>query len=145
MYSDKAIRWQQRFANFNKALAQLEKAVKLSAERPLSDLENQGLIQGFEFTHELAWKTLKDFMEAHGTTKIYGSKDATREAFRLGLITDGEGWMKMIKSRNESSHTYNEKVAEEIADDITGKYFDLFFALSVTMEAIRLSEQDNCS
>ncbi len=130
------IRWQQRFNNFRKALSQLEKAVNLSNDRGLSELEEQGLIQAFEFTHELAWKTIKDFIVEQGTTKIYGSKDATREAFQLGLITDGEGWMEMIRSRNESSHTYNEKTAEEISKKILDSYYDLFVNFKKKMEGI---------
>ena len=130
------IRRQQRFNNFKKALSQLENAVCLSKDRGLSELEEQGLIQAFEFTHELAWKTIKDFIAEQGTTMIYGSKDATREAFQLGLITDGEGWMEMIRSRNESYHTYNEKTAEEISKKILDSYYDLFVNFKMKMEGI---------
>jgi nucleotidyltransferase substrate binding protein (TIGR01987 family) len=135
------IRWHQRFSNYNKALNQLEKAVQLANERTLSDLEEQGIIQAFEFTHELAWKTIKDFIENQGATKIYGSKDATREAFQLGLILDGEGWMDMIKSRNESSHTYNKETAAGISKKITETYYQLFKDFGGKMEEIRLGEQ----
>ena len=130
-------RWMQRFSNFNKAFAKLENAVKLAGERELSELEEQGLIQGFEYTHELAWKTLKDFIEEKGTTRIYGSKDATREAFQLGLVGDGEGWMDMIKSRNETFHTYNEETADDIAKKIIERYFGLFTAFRDQMEELR--------
>jgi nucleotidyltransferase substrate binding protein (TIGR01987 family) len=58
------------------------------------------VIQAFEFTHELAWNTLKDFLESCGEAGIYGSKDATRKSFAAGLIEDGETWMDMIQSRN---------------------------------------------
>src|SRR5256885_16748890 len=95
------IRWIQRFNHFNKALSQLSEAAALAKERPLSKLEQQGLIQAFEFTHELAWNTLKDFLESRGTTDLYGSRDATREAFAKGLIDDGEAWMAMIQSRKD--------------------------------------------
>ncbi|MEI8090629.1 MAG: nucleotidyltransferase substrate binding protein [Opitutaceae bacterium] len=54
------IRWLQRFQKFLMALSRLSAAVKLAAERPLSELEQQGLIQGFEYTHELGWNVLKD-------------------------------------------------------------------------------------
>jgi nucleotidyltransferase substrate binding protein (TIGR01987 family) len=139
--SKQDIRWEQRLNNYNKALRQLEKAVSLANERPLSDLEEQGLIQGFEFTHELAWKTIKDFIEDRGTTKIYGSKDATREAFALELIEDGEGWMAMIKSRNETSHTYNEETARTIAEAILDQYIHLFRAFRTKMEEKRSGTQ----
>ena len=88
---DKDIRWHQRFANYKKALIQLQDAVKLSEQRELSPLEKQGVIQSFEYMHELAWKTLKDFLKFHGSTEeIYGFKDASRQAFAYGIISDGE-------------------------------------------------------
>lgn len=120
------IRWKQRLANYQKALSQLNAAVDLSKERDLSELEEQGLIQAFEFTHELAWNVMKDYFEYQGNTTITGSRDATREAFGKGLILDGDGWMEMIKSRNKSTHTYNQKTAEEIVKNICLAYADLF-------------------
>lgn len=123
------VRWQQRFNNYTKALAQLREAVALSQQRPLSKLEEQGLIQGFEFTHELAWKTLKDFLENRGVQDLYGSKDATRHAFQVGLIEQGQVWMDMIQSRNLTSHTYNEATAAQIAAAIRSNYFPEFEAL----------------
>ena len=120
------VRWIQRFHSFLKAFAQLRGAVKISEERALSELEKQGLIQAFEFTHELAWQTLKDFLENRGEIGIYGSKDATRKAFKAELIEDGETWMEMIQSRNRSSHTYNEAIANDIAKSITSDYFKSF-------------------
>lgn len=128
------IRWQQRFANFQKALRQLGKAVDLSRRRSLTELEQQGLIQGFEFVHELAWNVIKDFFEYQGNTSIMGSRDATREAFKRNLISDGEGWMDMIVSRNKSSHTYNEETATEIADKVLTLYFDLFQKFDAKMQ-----------
>ncbi len=117
------IRWQQRFSNYQKALKQLEAGVDLSAQRELSLLEKQGLIQAFEYTHELAWKTMKDFLDYKGSTEpIYGSKDATRQAFLMGLIAHGEDWMRMILSRNLTSHTYDEKTVETIVDEVLGNY-----------------------
>lgn len=120
------IRWQQRFQNFNKAFRQLSAATDLAAQRALTELKQQGLIQAFEFTHELAWNTLKDFLQDHGATNLFGSKDATREAFAAGLIEDGETWMSMIQSRNRTSHTYDEATANEIAQAITGSYLPAF-------------------
>lgn len=131
------IRWQQRFTNFSKALRQLELAVELSKERPLSNLEEQGLIQAFEFTHELAWNVLKDYFAFQGNPDITGSRDASREAFRRGLIEDGEGWMEMIKSRNQSSHTYNQEIAEGIAEQIANSYISLFLDLEVKMNQLK--------
>lgn len=84
------IRWQQRLSNYHKALNQLSHAVSLASERDLSDLEKQGLIQTFEYTHELAWNVIKDYFFYQGQTNITGSRDATREAFNKGLIEQGE-------------------------------------------------------
>jgi len=120
------IRWRQRLQSFRKAFGQLEKAAAIAGERKLSQLEQQGLIQAFEFTHELAWNTLKDFLESRGTNQLYGSKDATREAFAKGLIDEGEQWMAMIQSRNQTTHTYNEETADEIAKAILSCYVPEF-------------------
>lgn len=131
--NDPDIRWKQRFNNFQKALQTLRAAVELSQQRALSDLEKQGLIQGFEFTHELAWNVLKDYLEERGNTGIMGSKDAARLAFKFGLIADGEAWMDMIKARNLSSHTYNPEVAQGITTDILGRFYPAFTALAATL------------
>lgn len=130
------IRWQQRLLNYNKAFEQLESAVTLSEQRELSDLEKQGLIQAFEFTHELAWNCLKDFLEFKGQSGIYGSKDATRKAFELEIIDNGDIWMDMIQSRNRTSHTYNQKVMQEIIDVITADYCSAFKQLAQKMEEL---------
>ena len=100
--------------------------MQLSQQRPLSDLEKQGVIQAFEFTHELAWNVMKDYFAYQGNPDITGSRDAIREACNKTLLSDGEGWMEMIKSRNQSFHTYNHKTAEELVDKIINQYFPLF-------------------
>ena len=138
---EKDIRWQQRFSNFNKAFAQLAKAVKLSKERQLSDLEQQGIIQSFEFTHELAWNTIKDYFEYQGDSSIKGSRDATRTAFKTGIITNGEDWMDMIRGRNKSSHTYNQETADEIFEAIKDHYYEAFKQFQRKMKSIRSGEQ----
>ncbi len=130
------VRWRQRLQSFRKAFAQLFDAAALAKQRELSDLERQGLIQAFEFTHELAWKTLKDFLESHGTENLYGSKDATREAFAQGLIEQGEDWMAMIQSRNRSSHTYNENTAREVAGSILSSYVPQFTSFLATFTGL---------
>lgn len=135
--SDLDIRWRQRFANYQKALLQLQSAVELSNQRSLSPLEKQGVIQAFEFTHELAWNLLKDFLQDQGNPNIKGSKDATREAFKVELIQDGEQWMAMIQSRKVSSHTYDERTAEQLVNAIIYDYYPLFVALKIEMEKYR--------
>ena len=129
----KDIRWQQRFANYKKAFSLLKKFIDKGS---LSELEAQGLIKAFEYTFKLAWNTLKDFLEFSGQTDIYGSRDAIRKAFELGLIHDGEKWMDMLQSRNLTSHTYNEETAQEICKAITQTYFTLFEQLVIKMETL---------
>lgn len=136
------IRWMQRFNNYKKALKQLEEAVELMGERELTNLEKQGVIQAFEYTHELGWKTLKDFLENRGNTNIYGSRDATKEAFNLGLIEDGEVWMQMIKSRNITSHTYDEGTATEIIILIKDFYYKAFEELKMKMNEFERKESN---
>ncbi|OIO67392.1 MAG: nucleotidyltransferase [Zetaproteobacteria bacterium CG_4_9_14_3_um_filter_49_83] len=128
------IRWIQRLHNYTKALAGLQEASQLAAERALSKLEKQGVIQGFEFTHELAWKTLKDFLESRGQQGIYGSKDATRLAFKLGIIHDGDVWMQMIEQRNRSVYTYNEKDMEVIFKHIINQDIRAFESLLTRLQ-----------
>ena len=130
------IRWQQRLANYRRALSRLQEAVELRKTRPLSDLEQQGLIQAFEFTHELAWNVMKDYFVDQGDTSITGSRDAVRAAFAVQLVEDGQGWMDMIKSRNQSSHTYNPATANAIVKDTVERYAALFGAFLRRMEAL---------
>ncbi len=130
------IRWRQRFNSFLKAFSQLEGAVILSNERNLTTLEEQGMIQAFECTHELAWKMTKDFLEEKGNSELFGSKDTTRLAFKLGIIENGEVWMDMIKSRNLTSHTYNEDTAQSIVADIKNRYFAEFEKIKVRFESL---------
>lgn len=134
--SDSDIRWKHRLDNYHKALQTLTEAVHLSQQRPLSQLEKQGLIQGFEFTHELAWKMLKDYLENKGISGLIGSKDATRMAFQNNLITDGQAWMDMIKSRNLTSHTYNQDIAETIEHDTLKRFYPAFLELAETFTKI---------
>lgn len=137
------IRWKQRLNNFLKALQSLTEAVLLAEQRELSKLEQQGLIQGFEFTHELAWNVLKDYLEYQGIVGLIGSRDATRAAFKNGLIADGEAWMDMIKARNLTSHTYNTEIAEGIATDILQRFYPAFVAMVQTFTSLK--NQDNSS
>ncbi len=133
----KDIRFVQRFNNFLKAFKELEEAVDLSKKRDLSRLEKQGLIQAFEYNHELAWNVLKDFLQADGAKEIYGSKSATREAFGVGLIGNGEVWMEMIEDRNQTVHTYNQDLSEKIFTRIVKKYFAEFLFFKNRFEKLK--------
>ena len=135
------IRWIQRFDNYGRALQTLRNAAELATQRPLSELEQQGLIQVFEFTHELAWNLLKDFLEAQGIAGLIGSRDAIRTAFKNGLLEDGETWMEMIKARNLSSHTYQQDLAQRIATDILTRFYPAFVALELKMRSMLDREQ----
>lgn len=120
MEKPKDIRWQQRFANFEKAVAQLTEFIE---KGELNKFEEQGLVKCFEYTHELAWNVMKDFLTDEGIKDIFGSKTATKQAFNKGLIDNGEVWMDMIESRNESVHTYNEETADKIVSEIVNNYY----------------------
>jgi len=133
---NKDIRWKQRFENYKKALATVKSAVELAASRDLSDLEKQGLIQGFEFTFELAWNVMKDFLEEQGITGIIGSKGAIRHAFNKGIIEDGQVWMDMQKDRNLASHSYDEKTADDLVAAIISTYYVQLSILAEKMNTL---------
>lgn len=118
-------RWEQRLDSYRKALSRLAEIVSASKKRTLNDFECDGLVQRFEFTHELSWKLMKAYAEYQGYDGIGGSRDATRKAFEMGLICDGQSWMDMIKSRNETSHNYNGDIAEEVVENIVNRYYPL--------------------
>lgn len=130
------IRWKQRFNNYSKAFQTLVAAVELARTRDLSDLEQQGLIQSFEFTHELAWNVLKDYLEEKGITGLIGSRDATRAAFKNELIEDGEAWMVMIEDRNRTSHTYDPAVADAMVENILERFYPAFEKMAIKFTAL---------
>ncbi len=131
------VRWLQRLDSYQKALVWLKEAVDLSQQRELSNLERQGLIKAFEFTHELAWNLMKDFLEFQGASSTMGSRDATRESFQLGLIQQGEVWMDMIRSRNLSARTYNVATSKGIEELVKSSYAPLFLAFSNKMNDLK--------
>lgn len=116
------IRWIQRFSNYSKAIQQFERFLKASE---LNEMEEQGLIKAFEYTYELGWKTLQDLLKENGYVGIAGPKPVIDQSFQDGYITDGQGWIRMHKSRNLASHTYDEQTAHEIIDNIRNEYFSL--------------------
>ena len=120
------VRWKQRFENFKNAFKQLKNAKELQKERDFTELELQGVIQAFEVSQELSWKVLKDFLEAQGKTDLFGSKNAVKEAFNVGLINNGEIWFQMIRSRNMTSHIYDQSEILAILEIILKEYVDAF-------------------
>ena len=123
--NEQDIRWIQRFNSYCKALDELKEEVELTSQRELSDLEKKGVIQSFEIVQELSWLLIKDFYESIGKPNIQGSSDAFQLAFKRGLVKN-PSLMETIESRNKTSRTYKEKVAEKIFYDIIEKYYDAF-------------------
>lgn len=130
------IRWKQRFNNYLKAFQTLIEAVELAQTRELSNLEELGLIQRFKYTHELAWNVLKDYLKDEGFTDLIGSRDATRIAFKNGLIQDGNDWMDMITARNESLESYKPEIAQRIATDILERFYPALATMTNNFKAM---------
>lgn len=148
---EKDIRWEQRFANFVKAMDKLQQSVEYIQHINIADTDlgsvlnemvKEGLIQRFEYTHELAWNVMKDYAEYQGNSTVGGSRDTSREAFKLQLISNGQVWMDMIGSRNKTSHTYNEETANEIYAKILNEYYPAFLEFKKRMEEKRTGKQD---
>lgn len=124
---NKDIRWKQRLQNYKKALVQLEAGLKV--KKP-DILQKQGIIQCFEYTFELAWKTLQDFLiHERGYADAKGPRPALEQAFQDGIIKDGLIWFDMLKSRNLTTHLYDEKEVKEIYMKVSKKYINSFVAL----------------
>ena len=130
--------WQNRFSSYKKALGLLSEFIN---QKELSKIQRLGLIKAFDLSFDLAWNVIKDYFQYQGITEIQGSKDAFRTAFKQGLIEDGETWMSMIESRIQTTHTYNESVASDIAKDIINSYYDRFKELETKLE--KLAQENN--
>jgi nucleotidyltransferase substrate binding protein (TIGR01987 family) len=142
--SNEDIRWIQRFNNYRKALARLGEAVALAEERDLSDLEQQGLIQGFEFTFDLAWKTLQDYLRHHKRPNDNGGPNVIIEqALADGIIKGDEVWKAMKKSRDLTSHSYDGETANDIAENILDTYHGLFIQLETRLRLEQINEEKN--
>ena len=115
----KEIRWKQRFENFNNSFILLD---KYSKKEELSELEQAGIIQFFEMTFELAWKVLKDYLEAEGYI-VKSPWETIKQAFQIQLINDGHIWMEALAVRNLTTHTYDEKLVNKLINDIINIYF----------------------
>lgn len=130
------VRWKQRFENFKNARKQFLIGLELTRSRELSSLEKQGLIQAFEFTQELSWKVLQDYLKHQGVQKIVGSRDAFRIAFQNELISNGELWLDTISTRNQTSHLYDETVLDEVFEKVIHQYPVLFEQLEYRMNKL---------
>jgi nucleotidyltransferase substrate binding protein (TIGR01987 family) len=116
---DNPVRWKQRFANFEKAYAQMNKILALPE---LGEIEKVALIKTFEFTFELSWNTLKDYLE-EGGFEPKNPKEVLRQAFQSELIKQGEIWMEALKKRNDSAHNYDSKIMEETVVFIRDQFY----------------------
>lgn len=119
--NQKNIRWLQRFENLSKAYAQLSEAV--TNFENLTVLEKEGLIQRFEYTFELSWKTLKDYLESQGV-KVLFPREVIKAAFHYEIIQDGDVWMDMLEKRNLIAHTYNEERFNIALQSILDNYYE---------------------
>jgi nucleotidyltransferase substrate binding protein (TIGR01987 family) len=129
------IRFKQRFSNYEKALQQLTDAVTQYGKNPINIIK-EGIIQRFEFTHELAWKLMKDYLEYEGFQNINGSRSATKEAFNKGLLEQGQVWMDMIESRNKTVHVYDEAILDAEFIKIEELYYPLFHKFYTKMKTL---------
>ena len=136
-------RWEQRLDSYHKALARLAEIVGASKKRALNEFERDGLVQRFEFTHELSWKLMKAYVEYQGFDGIGGARDATRKAFEMSLISDGQSWMDMIKSRNETSHNYDGSMADDVVDSIINRFYPLLAEFYQKMNSLSALTPDD--
>lgn len=125
--------YMQKFQNYEKAITRLNEGIEQFDKT--DTLQRDGLIQRFEFTFELAWKTLKVVFEDEGLIGLNSPKTVLREAYSSDLIQDEDKWLSMLNDRNSSTHIYSEELAIEICNNITSKYIKAFEAL---MEQIQL-------
>lgn len=121
---DVDVRWKQRFQNFDKAFKRLADAILIIRNDPDNVLLQAGLIQTYEFTFELAWKTLKDYLEMEGFT-VPSPRATLRQAFQCGYIQQGDVWLKALNDRNLTAHTCDDEVAKEVIADIQQTYYFL--------------------
>ncbi len=132
--TDEKPRWIYRFDNFKRAFALLREAIEIMQARELTQLEKEGVIQRFEYTWELAWKVLGDYLDSTGVVlETITPAAVIRAAFAAKIITDGDVWMKALDARNKMSHTYNLKTFEKIIADVRAQYFPVLDALHLTM------------
>ena len=134
---DQDLRWKQRYHNYTNALNELRAAVRIDQDAGLNRLEAMGMIQAFEFTYELGWKLMKDYLQYQGIADLVGSRDTIRAAVAQSIASESEGiiWLRMLQDRNRTSHIYNEATMREIQTAISESYFPAFESLNAYMES----------
>ena len=126
MHDIKDVRWKQRFEHYEKAYVSLLKSDEALKSEPDNEFIKDSLIQRYEYTIELAWKTMKDYLEEQGFIDVSSPKKVVRKAFAEGLIQDASAWMAALNGRNMTSHAYDETKANEIVKDISKQYILIF-------------------
>lgn len=122
--SSQDIRWKQRFQNYEKAFKRLSRAVEVVKSAPDDDLLQSGLVQTYEYTFELAWKTLKDYLTLEGF-EVRSPRETIRQAFQSGYIMNGEDWLQALADRNLITHIYDDEIIIRVLSDIFERYFFL--------------------
>ncbi len=125
------VRWEQRFQNFEKSIHYLE--ISMQIKNP-DIIQQAGMIHFFEMTFELAWNTIKDYLQAQGFNNIKSPRSALKKAFEIDLIEDGNSWLELLTNRNLTAHTYDEEKANEVINLIRQEYFPLLKILYTTFK-----------
>ena len=120
-------RWHYRFDNFKRAYLLLREAAESHQRGQLSQLAKEGMIQRFEYCTELAWKTIKDYLESQNVVFEQSTPRAVvKEAIAAKLIANGEDWISALDARNKMSHTYDLKQFDAVIEKIEATYLDRF-------------------
>ena len=127
-------RWQERLQNYKKSVEILNETIQCIGQNGLNKIYTMALVQAFEICFELAWKTMKDYLEFNGI-KTDTPRDTIKTAFSTNLIKDGQGWIEMMEASNKTSHTYRETFANQLADDILQTYSRLIENFETTMDS----------
>lgn len=127
-------RWQERLQNYKKSVENLNETIQCIGQNGLNKIYTMALVLAFEICFELAWKTMKDYLEFNGI-KTDTPRDTIKTAFSTNLIKDGQGWIEMMEARNKTSHTYRETFANQLADDILQTYSRLIENFETTMDS----------
>lgn len=122
--SSQDIRWKQRFQNYEKAFKRLSHAIEVVKSAPDDDLLQSGLVQTYEYTFELAWKTLKDYLTLEGF-EVRSPRETIRQGFQSGYIMNGEDWLQTLADRNLTTYIYDDEIIAQVLSDIFERYFFL--------------------
>lgn len=128
------IRWKQRFQNYEKAFGRLVRAIEVVKATPDDDLLQSGLVQTYEYTFELAWKTLKDYLESEGFL-LRSPRETIRQGFQSGFIANAEDWLQALADRNLIDHIYDDEVMARVLKDVFERYFFILQEFNTSFKA----------